>query len=169
MSTPIWYVVHTHPNSEYLASEHLRRQGYTTYIPVYEKKRSHARRVDWVKAPLFPRYLFVKNTDQGSAWSPIESTVGVSKLIKFGGTPAEISRKVIDSLKNRENENGIISLFSPFRFKAGDNVTVDDGLFDKKLAKILQFKGYERVVVLMEVMGRQVKVATEINSLIPST
>ena len=169
MSIPVWYVVHTHPNSEYLASEHLKRQGYTTYIPVYEKKRSHARKVDWVKAPLFPRYLFVKNQEQGGVWSPIESTVGVSKLIKFGGMPAEVPIKVIDSLKNRENENGMISLFSPSRFKTGDSVKLDDRLFDKKLAKILKFQGYERVVVLMEVMGRQVKVATEINSLIPST
>ena len=31
----------------------------TTYLPRYLKRRRHARRVDIVAAPLFPRYLFV--------------------------------------------------------------------------------------------------------------
>ena len=164
-----WFTVHTHARAEFIAQKNLERQGYTTYLPLFRKTRKHARKIELVAAPLFPRYLFVKNTEEGGVWSPIESTVGVSKLIKFGGTPAEIPKNIIDSLKNRENENGMITFYSPLRLKAGDNVTVDDGLFDKKLAKILKFKGYERVVVLMEVMGRQVKVATKISSLIPST
>ncbi len=54
-----WYVVHTHTRGERLAMVNLRRQGLDTYLPQYLKRRRHARRTEWIPAPLFPRYLFV--------------------------------------------------------------------------------------------------------------
>ena len=54
-----WYVVQSQPNAERKAVMHLERQGFTTYLPRYLKRRRHARRVEIVGAPLFPRYLFV--------------------------------------------------------------------------------------------------------------
>jgi transcriptional antiterminator RfaH len=54
-----WYVVQSQPNAENKAIAHLERQGFTTYLPHYLKRRRHARRVDIVPAPLFPRYFFV--------------------------------------------------------------------------------------------------------------
>ena len=56
---PRWYVVQTQANAEHKAVAHLGRQGFTTYLPRYLKRRRHARRVDIVPRPLFPRYLFV--------------------------------------------------------------------------------------------------------------
>ena len=58
---PQWYVAQTQANAENKAVAHLARQGFATYLPRYLKRRSHARRVDVVAAPLFPRYLFVRN------------------------------------------------------------------------------------------------------------
>ena len=55
-----WYVVHTHPRGESLAFVNLQRQGLEAFLPQYLKRRRHARRTQWVPAPLFPRYLFVK-------------------------------------------------------------------------------------------------------------
>ena len=39
-----WYVVQSQPNSELKAAAHLDRQGFTTYLPRYLKRRRHARR-----------------------------------------------------------------------------------------------------------------------------
>lgn len=58
-STSRWYVVQTHINGEAKAANNLTRQGFGVYFPRYLKRRSHARRVDVVARPLFPRYLFV--------------------------------------------------------------------------------------------------------------
>ena len=54
-----WYVVQTQAHAETKACWHLARQGFETYLPRYLKRRRHARRVEMVQAPLFPRYLFV--------------------------------------------------------------------------------------------------------------
>ena len=54
-----WYVVHTHPRAEAKALLNLDRQGFSCYLPRYLKRRRHARRLETVAAPLFPRYLFV--------------------------------------------------------------------------------------------------------------
>ena len=54
-----WYVVQSQPNAELKAVAHLNRQGFATYLPRYLKRRRHARRVEIIAAPLFPRYLFV--------------------------------------------------------------------------------------------------------------
>ena len=54
-----WHVVNTRARKEQDALINLCRQGFEAYLPKYRKRRSHARRVEWVPSPLFPRYLFV--------------------------------------------------------------------------------------------------------------
>ena len=54
-----WFAVYSRARAEATAQEHLRRQGYEVYLPRHLKRRRHARRTDFVLAPLFPRYLFV--------------------------------------------------------------------------------------------------------------
>ena len=44
--TERWYVVQSQPNAELKAAAHLNRQGFTTYLPRYMKRRRHARRVE---------------------------------------------------------------------------------------------------------------------------
>ena len=61
-----WFVVHCYPNKESIAELNLQNQGFDTYIPRYKKLRRHARRVDTVFAPLFPRYFFVNYLSQAN-------------------------------------------------------------------------------------------------------
>lgn len=55
-----WYAVYTQAGKERFALQNLANQGFEAYLPSYRKRRRHARRVDTVLAPLFPRYLFVR-------------------------------------------------------------------------------------------------------------
>ena len=66
-----WYIVQTHVRAELKATFHLRRQGFETYLPCYLKKSRHARRVDTVATPLFPRYLFVSVDTATQRWHSI--------------------------------------------------------------------------------------------------
>ena len=54
-----WYVLRTHAKAEFKALNHVMRQGFGAYLPQYLRKRRHARRTDWVRSPMFPRYLFL--------------------------------------------------------------------------------------------------------------
>ena len=63
-----WCATRTHARAEDKAAFHLRRQGYTVFLPKYLKRRKHARRIDWVSAPLFPQYLFVAIDPEAGRW-----------------------------------------------------------------------------------------------------
>ena len=84
---PRWFVAHTHPHAEGKATTHLNRQGFGIYFPRYLKRRRHARRIETVAAPLFPRYLFVAIDLNIQRWRSIYSTVGVSRLVCNGDDP----------------------------------------------------------------------------------
>src|SRR6202007_1436909 len=102
--------VQTQVHAETKAATHLARQGYPIYLPRYLKRRRHARRIDTVAAPLFPRYLFVSIDRAVQRWRSIQSTIGVSRLVCNGDDPAAIADGLIDGLKRREDEHGFIGL-----------------------------------------------------------
>src|SRR5207245_5195270 len=77
-----WYAVYTQPHAETKAFEHLRRQGYSVYLPRYRTRISHARRRQTVLRPLFPRYLFAGIDGASMRWRPILSTFGVTDLVR---------------------------------------------------------------------------------------
>ena len=79
-----WFVVQTQVNAEAKAARNLLQQGFEIYLPRYLKRRSHARKVDKVAAPLFPRYLFVQVDMATQRWRSIQSTFGVASLV-FNG------------------------------------------------------------------------------------
>src|SRR6516164_6180997 len=107
-----WYVVQTQVNAELKAARHLLRQGFEIYLPRYLKRRSHARKIERVPAPLFPRYLFVQIDMAAQRWRSIQSTFGVSHLVLQGADPARVASGVIHSLKAREDTAGYVKLDS---------------------------------------------------------
>src|SRR4051812_8030711 len=81
-----WYLVHTKPRQERVALENLERQGFQCYLPTLPSERLRQGLLALSLEPLFPRYLFIRLGEGGSArsWMPIRSTRGVSRLVSFG-------------------------------------------------------------------------------------
>jgi transcriptional antiterminator RfaH len=156
--TPRWYVTQTHPRAEAKAAAHLGRQGFHTYLPRYLKRRRHARRIETVAAPLFPRYLFVAVDMGAQRWRSIQSTIGVMHLVCNGEEPAAISNRIIDDLKNRESELGFIQLDQRQKFRSGDKLRVIDGVFCDSLGLFEGITDNERVTILLDLLGRKVRV-----------
>ena len=155
---PRWYVVQTQTNAETKASVHLARQGFATYMPRYVKRRRHARRVDIIAAPLFPRYLFVKIDMSVQRWRSIYSTVGVSRLVSNGDRPAPVPEHVISVLKGRENTSGLIQLDDRPKFSVGDKIRVLEGAFYDCLGIYDGMSDRDRIGILLELLGRKVRV-----------
>src|ERR1700761_7462561 len=124
---PRWFVAHTHPHAEVKATAHLNRQGFDVYFPRYLKRRRHARRVETVAAPLFPRYLFVAFDIMTARWRSIQSTYGVSHLVCNNQEPATLPERVIADLRSREDEKGFVRFEPRPQFAPGDNIRVVDG------------------------------------------
>ena len=83
-----WFLAHTQPKSERKAELHLGAQGFRTYLPQIQKTIRHARQLRTVRAPLFPRYLFVILDLERDRWLSVRSTVGVSRLFTYPGRSA---------------------------------------------------------------------------------
>ena len=158
---PRWYVVQTQPHCETKAVWHLDRQGYATYLPRYEKRRRHARRIEMVAAPLFPRYLFVTIDMARQRWRSIHSTIGVTRLVCNGDEPAALADGVVEGLRRRENEEGFVRLDSRPRFAMGEQVRIVDGIFASCLGLFDGISDGERVAVLLDMLGRKVRVVID--------
>jgi len=153
-----WYVVETHPRAEARAEMHLRRQGFETYLPRYRKQRRHARRREDILAPLFPRYIFVAMDTALQRWRTIHSTLGVARLVAFGAFPAPVRGSVIQEIREREAEDGLIRFTLGPDPARGDAVRVTDGLLESCQGFFEDITDSERVAVLLDILGRKTRV-----------
>lgn len=153
-----WYVVHTHPQGEKRAELNLQRQGFKAYFPRYLRQRRHARRVDVVTRPLFPRYLFVALDLGRDRWRAIQSTFGVSNLVSAGDRPLAISDAVVEEIRARESGDGYVTLGLPAGLKSGSPVRLTDGIFAEYEGVIDRIADDRRVAVLLKLLGREVRV-----------
>lgn len=156
-----WYVVHTQPHAEAKAAANLCRQGFDAYLPRYLKRRRHARRVETVATPLFPRYLFAAIDVTTQAWRAVHSTIGVVHLICAGERPTAVGDGIIAELKRREDERGFVQLERTPQFELGEKVRVLDGVFSACLGLFDGMTDGERVAVLLDLLGRKVRVVLD--------
>ncbi len=152
-----WYLVYSKPQQERLALENLERQGYEAYLPFIRSRRRRGGRYVSVIEPMFPRYLFLHLSDETDNWGPIRSTIGVSKLVRFGDMPARVPDGLVATLKSREDNSGVQDL--PLAdFKSGDRVRIVEGPMAGYQGIFRARTSRERVVVLLEIVGQSARV-----------
>ena len=160
-----WYLVHTRPNSERKAELNLKAQGLTTFLPQIEKTIRHARRLATVRRPLFARYLFVSLDIGRDAWSPINSTIGVSRLVAQEGRPAAVPFGIVEALL-AHSDAGLTRL--DHSLAQGQRVRILSGPLADFTATIMRLDARRRVDVLLEIMGSAVSVSIERRALAPA-
>jgi transcriptional antiterminator RfaH len=158
---PGWYVVQTQPHCEMKAQAHLLRQGFGVYLPRYLKRRRHARRIETVPAPLFPRYMFVSFDIAVQRWRAVRSTVGISALVGRNDCPTNVPESVVAGLQRREDEAGFVKLERRPLFAPGDKVRIVEGVFETCLGLFEGMADSERVAILLELLGRKVRVVLD--------
>jgi len=154
-----WFVVHTRAHAEKQAAAHLRNQGFATYLPCYRKRRSHARRIEVVQAPVFPRYLFIQMDEQSAPWRAVRSTVGVVDIVRLGERPAPVPAGVVEAIQAREDRDGLVCLAQPDPFNRGERLRIAVGAFQGQTGLFECTGENERVVVLLELLGRDIRVS----------
>lgn len=162
-----WYVVQTKPHGEARALENLARQGYEPYLPRILKRRRHARRVDMVKRPLFPRYLFVHMDTARQRWYPILSTFGVTSIIRNGVDPAPVPDGVVEAIRQHEEAGTLVEKPAVLNLSPGAPVEVREGPFADLCGEFLRLSDKERVVVLLDLLGRKVRATVSAHAVAP--
>ena len=159
-----WYLIYTKPRQEKCALQNLEQQGYQCYLPLLPKEKLRQGAVALSEEPLFPRYLFIKLAQDfmAKSWSPIRSTKGVSRLVRFGAEPAKIDDALVDLL--RAHEASVLS--EPERlFNPGELVQLTEGPFAGIEGIYQMADGDRRVMVLIELMSKKVAVPVEMGAL----
>ena len=145
-----WYLIYTKPSQEDIAKLNLEQQGYETYLPkVQGLKRKGGRSIKTV-LPMFPRYLFIYLDNQIDDWGPIRSTIGVSNLVRFGMDAARVPEQLINEIRNRENDDGVVDLPKK-EFAKGQAVRIMTGPFEGYEAIFSNKQAKNRVLVLLKV------------------
>lgn len=155
-----WYLIQTKPKAEHVAKENLERQGFEIYLPLLLGRIKRRGKTIKSVQPMFPRYLFINLSDITDDWGPIRSTIGVSNLIRFGKTPAKVPDRLINSLKQSENSQGIHELPSK-SMSTGDRLLIVEGPFEGYEATLFSQKSGDRVIVLLKIAENHVKVKLE--------
>jgi len=161
-----WYVVQTKPKKEPLAVENLERQGYTTYCPHIVQPKRRRQRWQQIIEPLFPRYLFVQLAAGLDDFAPIRSTLGVIGLVRFGAQPALIPETAIDTIRWQEQQL-LQEADSTPAWQAGDAVEIATGPFAGLKGIFEKACGSERVMVLLDMLGRQNRITVDTHSVLP--
>ena len=160
-----WYLVHARPNCERKAELNLRAQGLTTFLPEIEKTIRHARRLANVRRPLFARYLFVSLDVHRDAWSSINSTIGVSRLVAQDGRPAAVPFGIVEALL-AHSDAGLTRL--DHSLAQGQRVRILSGPLAEFTATIMRLDARRRVDLLLEIMGSAVTVSVDRRALAPA-
>jgi transcriptional antiterminator RfaH len=152
-----WYVARTLPQRELQAARQLANQGFRTFVARYCKNRRHARKVETVSVPLFPRYIFVAVDRTRDRWRSINGTFGVDRLLMYGGEPQPVPKGVAENLIQATDDNGNVRF--DFHLKEGQTVKVTAGPFAELVGQLERLDENGRVRVLLEIMGGKVRVA----------
>ena len=152
-----WYVVHTRPQAEARAREHLANQGFEAWLPEFLKKRRHARRTETVRRPLFPRYLFVRFDLDAERWRSVLGTAGVMHLVG-GDPPTPIADAVIEAIRARQDEDGLVPVSPALSLQAGDTVRIAEGPLADLEGIFLDIDETDRIAILLKLMGRELRV-----------
>jgi transcriptional antiterminator RfaH len=152
-----WYAVYTRPHAETKALEHLLHQGYQAYLPRYRTWVSHARRRRLVQRPLFPRYLFAGLDRATTRWRPILSTAGIADIVRAGDEPAPVPCDIVAAIREREAAGSFDCTIAQRSLRLGELVRVTTGAFEDMVGRLVELRDHDRVVVLLDLLGRAVR------------
>jgi transcriptional antiterminator RfaH len=150
-----WYLIHTKPSCEAIASSNLCRQGYEVYLPRLAQPVVPSGRVRERIAALFPRYLFLHLNEGLQSLGPVRCSVGVTGIVRFGSRYAVVPDRVIHDLRRREDgASGLYRLFNRCKLSAGAAIRVTGGPLDGLEGVFEREQGADRVLVLLDMLGQ---------------
>ncbi len=161
-----WYVVRTRVGCERQAARQLTNQDFAVFVPRCWKNRRHARRIETVSRPLFPRYIFTIVDRTRDRWRSINGTIGVDRLVMCGREPQPVPPGLVETLIFAADAEGNVNF--NFDLREGQSVKVTAGPFANLIGSLEKLDERGRVRVLLELMGATVSVALPANLVAPA-
>ena len=160
-----WFCLRSQPKHEHIAAGHLRQmEGVEVFNPRIRYPRSTRTGKVIVTEAMFPNYLFAR-FDWKSSLTRVHYAPGVSGVVHFGSKWPTVPEEAIKELHALIGTQGIHEV--PDEVQVGDEVNVSGGVFHGLTAVVTQIMpGKQRVMVLMDFLGRQTTVEVGVQSII---
>ena len=160
-----WFCLRSQPKHERIAAEHLRRMGD---VEVFNPRMRFTRQTRYglveVTESMFPNYLFAR-FDWQQALARVHYAPGVSGVVHFGSKWPTVPDRAIEEVRAELSGDGVRVV--PMNIAPGDTVEVGEGAFHGLHAIVTQvMPGKQRVLVLMDFLGRQTRVEVGLKSVI---
>lgn len=166
-----WHLLMTKPREDARAESHLFNQGYELFRPLLRLYRIRKGEQVAVTEPLFPRYLFIRLDDALSNWAKIRSTRGVAQLVRFTDMPAKVPDSLIAMLQDQCSEANVIDTTGerPYVYSKGDEIEITEGSFRGIRAIIREQVAKDRVLLLLNLLGKEQELEIPINQVKSTT
>ncbi len=164
---PRWFAVHSLPHREAGAQQQLENQGFHTFLPRCLKARRHARKLENVLAPIFPRYLFVVLDLDRDRWRSVNGTFGVARLVTAGDWPQPAPHGVVEALIALADDRDVLRFDVGGRLAVGPKVRILAGPFAEQIGLLQRLDDNGRVRLLLDMMGGRVAVTVPSAALVP--
>lgn len=161
-----WYAVQCQPHRERMAASHLRNQGFSVHLPLREKSRRHARRIETVRTPFFPGYLFVRLDLGRDFWRSVNGTLGVVRLVMQGDRPSPVPVGIVEALIEACDGDGLLHWMC--ELVPGQSVRVLSGPFAELMGELEHMTDAGRVRVLLNIMGGRTPVMLPRENVVPA-
>ena len=149
-----WVVVYTRPRHEKAVEKEFQKKGFEVYLPILKERRKWSDRKKWVEFPLFRSYIFVRIEIKNALF--VLQTLGVVKVVKFGGEVAVVQDESIKAIKlmieggyNPEPLNYFIQ---------GDPVEVKDGPLKGLVGEVIRLDKNDRLVVRVDAIQHSISI-----------
>jgi transcriptional antiterminator RfaH len=160
-----WFCLRSQPKHEHIAAGHLRQiPGVDVFNPRIRFVRKTRLGPVTVTESMFPNYLFAK-----FEWEPMLNRVhyspGVAGIVHFGDKWPTIPDVAIEEIRKYIGTAGVHEISNDVA--PGDEIEVAGGVFHGLTAIVSKvMPGKERVLVLMDFLGRQSAVEVRVHSII---
>jgi transcription antitermination factor NusG len=121
-----WYAIWTRSNCERLVAQQLAAKGFAAFLPEMSTRSRRNGRSHVVQVPMFPGYLFLRQTMEKAAYVEILKARGIVRILEGGWnrlTP--VAEEEVDAIQ-RLLASGE-PLFPHAYFRQGDRVRVVEG------------------------------------------
>ncbi|MCB1311210.1 MAG: transcriptional activator RfaH [Sedimentitalea sp.] len=162
--TDNWYLVQVRPGAAERARLNLARQAFRSFMPQRETTQRRGRHLQRARRPLFPGYLFVQIDPERQEWRRINSTYGVSRLVALErGCPTRVPPQVMAGIFG--HCDGDTWRVQADGLEPGTEARLVQGPFARMIATVEALPEADRVLVLLELMGRATRVGVSLDDL----
>lgn len=160
-----WFCLRSQPRHEHIAAGHLQKiEGVEVFNPRLRFVRNTRLGPATVTESMFPNYLFAR-FDWERDLNRIHYSPGVAGIVHFGNKWPTIPDAAIEEIRRVLGTGGVHVISNGVA--PGDEVNVSGGAFHGLAAVVMSvMPGKDRVLVLMDFLGRQTAVEVGMRSVV---